>query len=217
MSTVTIAIAARVATNLLVGQKLRPANQARREEPPRVTRACVEDLVASGRLSSIGPGLVDVRQVEDLFSRTRVINDSDHDFVRVSITPLGDSASVDPLSDGSTRRFAGYDFLNRAGLSPIERLAGIEGVWPLSEVKLRRAELNGAYFFPSMKGFVDASVIRVVTGYHLDLVTTRRWVETRSALPGEKERILNPGCAPASNWEHVWITVPKGPIANYSG
>ncbi|MGR6092253.1 hypothetical protein ACU4IU_16965 [Brevibacterium sp. CSND-B09] len=213
MSDISTEEAARSATALLSQQTPNIGDQT--TIPPRATKVCIEDLIESGKLSSRGPGLVDSRQVEDLFSRTRVIGDQGLDFVRVSITPLGDSADVDPLSDGTTRRFAGYDFLNRDGLTPIQRLAGVEGVWPLSETKLRRATLNSAFFFPSMKGFVDGGLIRVVTGYHLDLVTTRRWVETRPALPAEKARILNPEAVPTSTWDHVWITVPKGPIANY--
>lgn len=215
MSDITTEAAARSATVLLSRQTPSPADQT--TSPPRVAKGCIEDLVKSGKLESRGRGLVDARQVEDLFSRTRVIGDQDHDFVRVSITPLRDSAEVDPLGDGTMRRFAGYDFLNRDGLSPVEQLAGVEGVWPLSEAKLRRAALSSAFFFPSMKGFVDGGLIRIVTGGHLDLVRAGRWVETRPARPDERTRLLNRESAPASMWEHAWITVSKGPLANYSG
>lgn len=206
----TFDVAARIASEALTARPPSPNYWNRYADAPAVSAGCIRDLVAAGRLESPTPGLVNGTQVEQLFTRTRVIDGTGLSVLRVSITPIGESGPCDRLPDYSARRFAGWDFANRDNLSPTERIAGIEGVWPLSEETLRRASMLRAFFLPAMKGFVDGSLIRRVTGYHLDLVTKRRWVETQPLQGNEAEFILQR----EGGWEHAWVNVPRGPIAS---
>lgn len=134
--------------------------------------------------------------------------------LRVSITPPRAGGDCDPIAPAGVKRRsqAGWDFANTAGLTPDDQWAGIAGVWPLSEETLRRAMRLGAYFLPSMKGFVDGDLIRRVTGYYLDLTSKRRWVQT-AELDNEARSCILTKMASGAPWEHVWLNIPKGPIA----
>lgn len=209
------AAAAALATDHLNSQHLTPAFQG---APPVVTEACIRDLRLAGRLTDDGSGSILEQEVSDLFTRTRVLDYAGLPIVRVSITPLGANGACDPLpATKLPRRFSGWDFNNRAGLPEDERWAGIEGVWPMSEVNAAQAARMEAFFLPSIKGFVDGRLIRRVTGYRLDLTTRRRWFETRPLADHERPLILTTKSrikSDGENWEHVWINVSKGPVSS---
>ncbi|MGP5484676.1 hypothetical protein ACTXMZ_17020 [Brachybacterium alimentarium] len=214
---ITIEQAARRATETLRAANvlhLRGAYQLHAQELPTVTPACIADLVTMHRLTdSTTPAMVNSEEVENLFSRTRVTNGVGLSVLRVSIGPLRPSGPCDDLrSSLKPRRWAGWDFANLAGLPEEEEWAGISGVWPMSEENAQRAKAAGAVFAPSIKGFVDGSLVRRVTGYSLDLKTRRRWFETqhlssfaRSAVFGEDHM--------GRAYEHLWISVQRGAVA----
>lgn len=151
-----------------------------------------------------------------IFERTRVVDGTGLSVLRVSITPPTPSEPCDRLENLTFRTSAGWDFANRAALSDTDRWAGIAGVWPLSEETLRTAMMLNAFFLPSMKGFVDGSLIRRVTGYYLDLTTKRRWVQTTELDARQRGFILGNIPETTIPWEHAWLNVPKGPIAAFS-
>lgn len=209
---ITMNEAAQRATQILAQQPLSPTYPLRAKEPPVVAPSCIADLIAMHRLTRANkPGMVDAAEVEELFSRTRVITDTDLSVLRVSIVPLRTSGPCDPLRDGQPRRWAGWDFANIAELDHDEAWAGISGVWPLSEETARRARRS--IFAPSVKGFVDGSLVRRVIGYHLDLVTRRRWIETEPLDKDARNAVFTVDRA-GQRWEHLWISVPRGPIAD---
>lgn len=218
MSThVSHADAAQIATDAVAQQNLSSVYWTRPNAAPVVvSKGCISDLVAANKLSSPARGLVDRDEVRAIFERTRVIDGTGLSVLRVSITPPTPSEPCDRLANGRFRTLTGWDFANRAALSDIDRWAGIAGVWPLSEETLRTAMMLNAFFLPSMKGFIDGSLIRRVTGYHLDLTTKRRWVQTAELDTPQRGYIL--GSIPNTKipWEHAWVNVPKGPIAAFS-
>lgn len=213
---VSIERGAQIATEALSTQYLSPVYYLRADTGPVVSYGCIHDLLTANKLASPGRGLVDGDQVEEIFRRTRVIDGTDLSILRVSINPAGPSGPCDPLPSERKREQIGWDFANQAGLPWDERWAGIAGVWPLSEESLRKAMRLEAFFMPSMKGFVDGTLIARVTGYHLDLVSgssKRRWVQTRAVTREERGYILPRENGRESRWEHAWLNVPKGPIA----
>lgn len=191
--TITIPTAAALATECL-----------RRKAPHVVVSAgLIRDLVATHRLPSWVDG-VDAADVEDLFSRTHVLDGCGLRAVRVSVGPMKESAAVD-----SGRAWAGVDFANTRGLTKKEIRAGYCGAWPLSEREVAEAARGEDPLLPSLKGFVDASLSRRVVGGHLDLTTGRRWLETKK-LTDDQRQVLFPNGAIAA-----WITVPRGRLCGY--
>ncbi|QCR53706.1 hypothetical protein C1N80_09035 [Brachybacterium sp. SGAir0954] len=216
---ITIEQAARRATEALRGANvlhLRGAYQLHAQELPTVTPACIADLVTMHRLTtSTTPAMVNSEEVENLFSRTRVINGVGLSVLRVSIGPLRPSGPCDPLHPSlQPRRWAGWDFANLAGLSKAEEWAGISGVWPMSEENAQRAKAVGAIFAPSIKGFVDGSLVRHVTGYSLDLTTRRRWFETQPLSPSARSAVFGKDRLDRER-EHLWISVQRGAVAGF--
>lgn len=210
--------AARVATEALNLQHPSPSYWLRYKEPPVVSVACIRDLRDAHRLQAFDNGHVDADEVQSIFMRTRIIDGVGLSVLRVSITPLRPSGPCDRLPDPTgfhLRPFAGWDFSNADGLTEQDRLAGIEGVWPISEraARIASAPLNGTYFLPAMKGYVDGSLIRRVKGYHLDLTTNRRWIETEPLNDYTRPLILTRMGNSKASFENVWINVPQGPIA----
>jgi hypothetical protein len=181
-----------------------------------VSLKCIEQLRDAHRLSSTGRNMVDQDEVGELFSATRVIDESALDILRVSIKAAGPSGQCDLIQPGNVvRPQAGWDFANQAGLSDKLRWAGILGVWPLSEKNAREAVLSSAYFMPSMCGFVDGSLIRCIDDYQLDLTSGRRWFEVRALDTDQSEALFGPGQS-QTPWKHIWLRIPQGPIAAYS-
>lgn len=216
---ITIEQAARRATEFLRSANvlhLRGAYSLHAEEPPTVTPACIADLVTMHRLTaSTTPAMVNSEEVEKLFSRTRVINGVGLSVLRVSIGPLRPSGPCDQLrSSGQHRRWAGWDFANLANLTEDEQWAGISGVWPMSEENAQRAKSAGAIFAPSIKGFVDGSLVRRVTGYSLDLKTRRRWFETETLGATARTHVFGEDRL-GRELEHLWISVSRGAIAGF--
>jgi len=213
---VSIERGAQIATEALNSQHLSPAYYTRFDTTPVVSHGCIRDLLTANKLTSLGRGLVDGDQVEEIFRRTRVIDGTDLSILRVSIKPPEPSGPCDPLPSGRKREQTGWDFDNHAGLDWPDRWAGIAGVWPLSEESLRTAMRLEAYFMPSMKGFVDGSLIERVTGYHLDLASgssKRRWVQTRDLVGNERVYVLPQENGRESRWAHAWVNVPQGVTA----
>lgn len=186
------------------------------QELPTVTPAGISDLVTMHRLTrSTTPGMVDAQEVTGLFSRTRVINGVGLSVLRVSIGPLRPSGPCDLLRPSlQPRRWAGWDFANLASLSDDEEWAGISGVWPMSEENAQRAKAVGAIFAPSIKGFVDGSLVRRVTGYSLDLATRRRWFETQPLTSYARSAVFGTDRMDREH-EHLWISVPRGAVAGF--
>lgn len=186
------------------------------QEPPRVSSACISDLAAMNRFTrSDGAGKVDAREVDEIFSRTRLLDGVGLSVLRVSIGPLNTSSPCDTLrlADGfRRRRFAGWDFANIVGLTEEEALAGISGVWPMSEENARQAEAVGATFAPAVKGFVDGSLVRRVTGYTLDLTTRRRWFKTEQLTQFQRDAVFSQDRL-GRDFEHLWISVPRGAVS----
>lgn len=211
---VSIERAAQIATEELGYQQLSPSYRIHSKTSPVVSRSCVADLVTANRLTSPSPGLVSEKDVRNIFSRTRILDGTGLSVLRVSITPPSPGGPCDPIAPAGIepRSQSGWDFANTAGLSSDDRWAGIAGVWPLSEETMRRAMRLEAYFLPAMKGFVDGSLIRRVTGYYLDLTSKRRWVQTRKIREEERSLIL-PSRPYGEPWEHAWLNIPQGPIA----
>lgn len=202
--TYSVAMAAEIATTIL------NQNPINTDTPlVLVSGSCIKEMMATGILPHIKMKPI-ARELETIFSSTRIVDGLQFPFTRVSITALGEGGKTDPLpGTGKSRRWAGLDINNTLGLSQEEYEAAYKGVWPLSEEKMREAMLASAFFFPSVKGFVHGSLVETVTGYHLDLVTGRRWVESCKMTVAEREALL-----PASSGvEHIWVTVPQGAIA----
>lgn len=202
--TYSVATAAEIATTIL------NQNPINNNAPlVQVSGSCIKEMMATGILPHIKMKPI-ARELEAIFSTTRVVDGLHLPFARVSITSLGEGGETDPLpGTGKSRRWAGLDINNSRGLSQEEYEATYKGVWPLSEEKMREAMLASAFFLPSVKGFVHGSLIETVTGYHLDLATGRRWVESRKMTIAEREALL----PTSTGAEHVWITVPQGAIA----
>ncbi|MGO3764064.1 hypothetical protein [Glutamicibacter arilaitensis] len=181
-----------------------------------MTPACIADLVTMHRLTaSATPAMVNSEEVENLFSRTRVINGVGLSVLRVSIGPLRPGGPCDRLrSSGQHRRWAGWDFANLANLTVDEQWAGVLGIWPMSEENAQRAKLAGAIFAPSIKGFVDGSLVRRVTGYSLDLKTRRRWFETDALGAIARSHVFGEDHLGRER-EHLWISVPRGAVAGF--
>lgn len=201
--------AAREASAILREHGLHLFDQTNSDMAPVVSGGCIRTLIQAHKLP---PGLIydpTWKSVYELFSRTRVITTVELNMIRVSISSLGDSIECDPLPHGKARQFTGWDFANAHELPMDERRAGIEGVWPITEENLRIAARLNAWFFPSMKGFIDGSLIGKVTGYHLDLTTGKRWVHTRKPSPDELRELFHDN----SNWSHLWLQIGQGPIA----
>lgn len=217
MSTaVSIERGAQIATEALNSQHLSPAYYLRADTAPVVSNRCVHDLLAANKLKSLGRGLVDGDQVEEIFRRTRVIDGTGLSILRVSIKPPEPSGPCDPLPSGRKREQIGWDFDNESDLGWNDRWAGIAGVWPLSEESLRRAMRLEAYFMPSMKGFVDGVLIKRVSGYYLDLTSgssKRRWVQTRNLEGNERDYVLPQENGREPRWDHAWVNVPQGVTA----
>lgn len=216
---ITIEQAARRATESLRSANvlhLRGAYSLHAEEPLTVTPACIADLVTMHRLTaSTAPAMVNSEEVEKLFSRTRVINGVGLSVLRVSIGPLRPSDPCDLLRPSlQPRRWAGWDFANLASLSEDEEWAGISGVWPMSEENAQRAKAVGAIFAPSIKGFVDGSLVRRVTGYSLDLTTRRRWFETQPLTSYARSAVFGTDRM-GREYDHLWISVPRGAVAGF--
>lgn len=202
--TYSVAMAAEIATTIL------NQNLINTDVPlVQVSGSCIKEMMATGILPHTKMKPI-ARELEAIFSSTRIVDGLQLPFTRVSITALGEGGKTDPLpGTGKSRRWAGLDINNTLGLSQEEYEAAYKGVWPLSEEKMREAMLASAFFFPSVKGFVHGSLVETVTGYHLDLASGRRWVESRKMTAAEREALL-----PASNGvEHIWVTVPQGAIA----
>lgn len=210
----TIDQAAQLATDVLSEQHLSPTYQLRSDDPPTVAPGCIASLVDMHRLThSTVPGMVDATEVKELFSRTRVLTGTGLSVLRVSIGPLRPSGPCDSLPDGRKRRWAGWDFDNVAGLDDLEAWAGVAGVWPLAEETARSAWR--AVFAPSVKGFVDGSLVRRVTGYYLDMTTRRRWIETEPYDDETRRHIFSKNQS-GREWEHLWLSIPRGPVAEFT-
>lgn len=186
------------------------------DSPPYVSAVCIEDLRDANKFSSDDQGRVSQKEVEELFAHTRVLNGVGLSVLRVSIKPLAPSGPCDRLPNLEERKYVGWDFANTKQLSEEERLAAIEGIWPLRQENLRRAMILKAWFLPSMKGFVDGSLIRRVTGYHLDLTTKKQWVQTRKPRDNEIELILGNQPNSQQPWQHAWVQIPRGSVAAFS-
>lgn len=209
MTSVSTQQASQIATEILTTQNTT-------DQTPVVSQKCIEELCDAHRLSSTGRNMVDRDEVEALFSATRVIDESVLDILRVSIKAAGPSGECDLVQPGNVvRPLAGWDFANTAGLSEKLRWAGILGVWPLSEKNAREAVLSSAYFMPSMRGFVDGSLIRCIDDYQLDLTSGRRWFEVRG-LDTDQSQALFGAEHSQTPWRHIWLRIPQGPIAAYS-
>lgn len=210
MSHISKTDAAELATDLLRRKRhLSPSRDLHYSDPVTVSTGCITDLCASGKISTDVNGRVDQDAIETLFHHTRVLDGTGLSGIRVSIAPLADSAPVDTVPGIGVRRYVGWDHLNRAQVPEQERRAGIEGVWPLGEDELTRAILLGGFLLPSMKGFVDGSLISRVTGYRLDLRTKRRWLITEPVTHVQWDCIL----PVKGGWQHAWVTVGRGRIA----
>lgn len=215
---ITFEQAARRATESLRSANklhLRGAYPLHAEELPTVTPACIADLVTMHRLTaSTNPGMVNSEEVEELFSRTRVVNGVGLSVLRVSIGPLRPSGPCDRLRSNLQHRvWVGWDFANLANLTEDEQWAGISGVWPMSEENAQRAASVGAVFAPSIKGFVDGSLVQRVTGYSLDLTTRRRWFETDALGATAHSHVFGEDYL-GRKLEHLWISVSRGAIAS---
>lgn len=210
---ITIEQAARRATESLRSANtlhLRGAYSLHAEALPTVTPACIADLITMHRLTAAtAPAMVNSEEVQKLFSRTRVINGVGLSVLRVSIGPLRPSGPCDRL-----RRWAGWDFANLANLTEDEQWAGIMGVWPMSEENAQRAKSMEAIFAPSIKGFVDGSLVRRMTGYSLDLTTRRRWFETDNLSATARSHVFGENHL-GQVYEHLWISVSRGATAGF--
>lgn len=209
MNAINIDQAARLATECL-----RAVNNITTDQvAPVVARACIEDLIAMHFLTpSSESGLVDPAEIQEIFSRTRVLGGLELSVLRVSIGPLKPSGPTDliNLSTGvHPRRFSGWDFANTKNLAPDVAQAGIAGVWPLSEESARKAEAVNAIFAPAVKGFVAGDLVRQVIGYSLDLTTRRRWFKLDDLTQFQHSSVFGPD----RSWQHLWITVPRGAVA----
>lgn len=84
----------------------------------------------------------------------------------------------------------------------------------MSEENAQRAKSARAIFAPSIKGFVDGSLVRRVTGYSLDLTTRRRWFETDALSETARSHVFGEDHLGRER-EHLWISVPRGAIAGF--
>lgn len=209
LRTLSPAQAAREATAMLREHGMPQGHHTFSDAEPVVSEGCIRTLIEAHKIPR---GLIydpTWASVFEVFSKTRVITANELNMIRVSISSLGDSIDCDLLPNGKARRFTGWDFANVHELSMEDRRAGIEGVWPITEENLRIATRLNAWFLPSMKGFVEGSLIGKVTGYHLDLTTGKRWVHTRKPHPDELAELFHNN----SQWSHLWLQVGQGPIA----
>lgn len=215
---ITTQDASQIATEELNnGRHTAPKYSLYADSPPYVSAACIEDLREANKLSSDDQGRVSQEEVSELFANTRVLNGVGLSVLRVSIKPLAASGPCDPLPNNEEKReYVGWDFANTKQLSEEKRLAAIEGVWPLSQENLRKAMRLNAWFLPSMKGFVDGSLIRRVTGYHLDLTTKKQWVQTRKPSDNDLKLILGNQPNSQQSWQHAWVQIPRGSVAAFT-
>lgn len=176
--------------------------------PATVKPACISDLIETGALPTTGdrPESADIQA---LFAATRIIDDLNVPWVRVSVAPLSESGACDQLPNGQPRQWAGVDLNNTRGLSSAEVQAAYCGVWPVSEPDARKAMIEQAYYLPAIKGFIPGTLIGAVTGYYRDNTTGRRWFTTRNLIGAEHEHLFPTG----SGYKHLWLTIGAGAVA----
>lgn len=179
----------------------------RRHDEASVSTGCIRDLIKTGRIAGDGyrPFL---NEVESLFDQTTVLDGSGLQAVRVSVTPMAPSVLVD-LRKYGTRAWEGVDFANRQQLSKRQQRDAYVGTWPLSEREIATAAYRGAPLLPSIKGFVDVSLVRRVTGGSLDLTTGQRWLITKRLKQEERQALFGDDVA-------AWITVGRGRTAEFT-
>lgn len=222
MTYVNPATAAELATDTL---RHNPSNTANAllntPHAATVSVATIEALRDTCRIESDEHGDVNESDVQTLFWRTRILDGTGQQHLRVSVRPMqANSVAVDRLSDGTSRTHTGIHFDHHCtaghfkNVTAVEKAAAYEGVWPLSEETLRRASLMNVPLLPSLKGFMDLSLARRVAGSNLDMMSkqqgiTVRWVVTQQlsdlqlhALRGRRDDV-----------EALWLTVARGTTA----